>query len=231
MYLFRYLTGAVLALSIASAAQATTIFNNLGSQQDPDKSYRATEYEFNAQKFTTDSGSYTMHRLTMRLQEYIPGDMLVDLCGDNGGEPGAVVYNIYNGTTGGAGLTGSFKDITFYNSVSYDLTADSTYWVVLRGNNANDTSGQIECSYDGNGNLPTGIGGSTDAAVYWEDRTGGHWFSNSTPFVMNISTEVVPEPASGAIVLLLMGAASLRMRRRPEAVAEAAPVRRHRRRS
>ncbi len=203
--MFHRLRSSLLAgvlLFTPAVSRAITIYDNLSEPLGGSDTVNVTQW--NANKFVTDSSTYLLSLVTLRLSATnttSPIDVL--LYSDSSNSPGTQLASI--GSTSAVG--GSASDFGFATATS--LAANTAYWIVMRSSG----SGTYLSYFP---NTLTGTG-SAFSSVYARSNTGGaSWVlgvSSFPPYYMQLNAADVPEPGSmllGAIGLALLG---LRARR------------------
>lgn len=156
-------------------------------------------------QFKTDAVSYSLDSVVIDLQDVpLLGTVTVDIYGDNGDVPDAVLASL---TFSGTLQTG----LNTYTATGVNLPALQSFWVVL-----NATAGDASWRYSAGGSVD-GPGASNLA---WTSDAGTY---GGQPFMMQVyatPASSVPEidPAGlGSVVALVTGALALVERRRKAA--------------
>ena len=206
--LLRFCVLGAMAFSVALAARADTLYDNLtatSSGTDP----IASPFGPLADSFATGSSAFTLNTVVLDLVDDSPSDggsITVTLYSDSSTSPGVPLDTI--GTILDSSLNSSLSDVTLTPDI--ELSADTTYWIELTG--IGGSSADWSYSLDTSG---TGVAGQY---IYYND--GVHSDGVDGAFQMELegvegATAATPEPSS----LLLLGsglsilAASLRRRR------------------
>ena len=185
-----------------SRVSAETLSNNLNAPTAYTELISGTQWV--SASFGTGGSAYTLAEITLLMQS------------DGGGTAGLALYSDSNGTPGVQ--LGSLQTPTAFSSVltptsfggnSLTLTADTTYWAVLR-----PISGTTEWAYTDD-NTGSGSGFQNTWAISYDGGSG--WYtSDSQPMQMRVDgnpSGATPEPGSAFLLLLgavLTGAAALR---------------------
>jgi uncharacterized protein with beta-barrel porin domain len=107
--------------AVVTSAHAIVLFDNLSQQQDGIEPITTTRWL--GSQFRTDSGSYLIDSITLKLQENINGVVAVSIYSDSGGRPGEEL-GVFSATQSIGGSTGN---IVFRNErlMTFDQTIAS----------------------------------------------------------------------------------------------------------
>jgi hypothetical protein len=136
----------------ACTAGTVVIYDNLyhlsGHSWQP---YLQGIYTIGANQFRTDTSTYTLSSMTLRLKPIsAPSAITVKLYGDSGSNTiGGELYTIFSGA--GPAVAGAAT----YSGLNYVLAADTKYWIVLENAGGAATT---DWTYDGNDVQPAGVG-------------------------------------------------------------------------
>lgn len=204
--LSRILCAAAFAVC-AVAAQASPVYNNLGTNQvgsDPIYSYGPIANSFN----TGANGSGWLTGFKALLgngSNSIVGDITVSLHADSANAPGAELVSL--GSLSSADVaTGVFAAYGFTPVSAFQLAANTTYWIEIQATSAND----IFWSWSDD-LLALGVAGQSNYSALLGTNANSASFG---PYQMAVE---VPEPASLALVFMglsMMGVTALRRRKR-----------------
>jgi hypothetical protein len=175
-----------------------------------------------AEGFTMGSQSYNLTSVDLYLDQYVSGSapLYLSIFNDVGGKPGTT--DLYDLSTNVTGTTSGTPTVaTFTGSGSYQLNANTKYWLDLYANPATGT-GSVTWVLSSPGTF-AGVG-ATDVGQL-RSIGGGNSFTNSsletssrTAFQLNgnaVTSASAPEPASLAIWGLgALGCAVVGYRRR-----------------
>lgn len=204
--------GLLIAALVGGVCQAApvTLYDSITGNSPNDPADEATFNQYLADRFATDGDSYTLDSVVLNLASVPTGSVFVDLYSDNSGAPGTYQSTFTN--------PGSFiaGDNTFTASGFAALTANSFFWVVLRGAAIGDS---VEWNFtDGAGTVSPAWQTMDNA---YRSTLGGAWnLSSSQPYMMQVNATPasnVPEidPSSmGSVMALVTGALGLLERRR-----------------
>lgn len=220
---FRYRSRAVLTgffvlaitggIGLVTAARADILSDNLSSTSGGVET--TTGNRWLATSFGTGAASaYTLDSVTLLLANTstgIAGSARLDLYSQSLLAPGSLIGSLVSP----ASYSTSLANTTFTAASGLSLSANTTYWVVLKG-----TSGSFDWSWT---SANTGTGAGYQNTWGETDDAGASWYTydlfptqirvNATPVG---ASAVVPEP--GTLALLLAGGASseagLMLRRR-----------------
>ena len=188
---------AVVALLLLCTARASgaVFFNDLAAANGGSES--ASGSNWLTATFTTDSSSYTQLSATLLLSNPTAGAAELDFYSDGGLQPGSQLAVL----SSPASYASSLSNATFSKS-GISLTANTTYWLVLKAN-----SGSFNWGWTNDSSIFEGWGNSFDA--------GASWFTDDA-FPLQFSvTGSVPEPGCvGACVAALSALCARRGRRR-----------------
>jgi len=166
---------------------------------------------YQAASFTTDSSSYTLDSVTIKIYSVTDasGNFQLSLYSDATGEPGTSM-EILSGSANPA-----VGDNT-YTSASVSLSSNTQYWVV-----AMVTSGTGDYNWADTQDLTqtnsSGASWSLDERAV-SNNAGGTWAVNSSPgrnFRLSVTATAVPEPSTYAALagLAALGLVAWRRRR------------------
>jgi hypothetical protein len=198
---------AVLCATAMPAANASVVYDNLGSSQDGSDPI----FGFGplANSFTTGSNinGYVLNSFKALLKSgsaSIVGDIEVTLHSNSGNAPGAELVSL--GTLSSADVdTGAFGVYGFSPLASFVLAANTTYWLEI----AAETANAIEWAWS-NDLLGTGVAGQFNYSA----ALGTNANSAFGPYQMAVDVSQIPEPASLALLSLALGLMVATSRRR-----------------
>jgi hypothetical protein len=192
----------------ATGAQATAIYDNLAASQDgadPVQSYGPL-----ANSFNTGVNAGLLSGVSVLLKSgssELVGDLQLKLLASNGSAPGAELLSL--GSLSSASVsTAGFASYSFAPAASFNLSANTTYWVEVL------TTAPIDIEWSWSTDL-TSLGVAGQAS--YSKELGVLPNSLAGPYQMAVSVAAVPEPASWALVLVgvaLIGGAGVRRARR-----------------
>jgi len=155
--------------------------------------------QWQAQQFTTDGTDYNLVGITLlMLRDTGTEDAIVEvwsntLDGFDDDVPGVSLHTLTPPGTYSSALAA-----TAFTTTGFTLSANSTYWVVLRSPSASTDFGfswTLDASGDGDGFSPE-----------WREtlNSGSSWSGGAgEPYQMQVEATPVPEPASIAILSAL----------------------------
>lgn len=191
----------------AIAAQATPVYDNIGSSQagsDPVYSYGPIANSFNTG--ANGSGWLTgVKALLSNGSASIVGDITVSLHADGVNAPGAELVSL-GSLSSAAVAAGVFAAYGFTPISAYQLAANTTYWIEIASTSAND----IFWSWSDD-LLALGVAGQSNYSAVLGTNANSASFG---PYQMAVE---VPEPASLALVfmaLTMLGLTTLRRKKR-----------------
>lgn len=155
-----------------------------------------------ASSFGTDARSFALATVTLAMDDCGPAQ--ARLFSDAGGRPGTALADLGSQSCGGPGTWQAT-----YSGGGYLLGANATYWIVLSAASASVTAGGWvwTSSSDGSGVGFQHTWGQTM-------NSGGTWqVAASSPMVMRVEADAVPEPGAWVMVGLgLLGLIAWKMR-------------------
>jgi hypothetical protein len=186
-------TVAVLCAAVMPAANASPIYDNLGSSRDGSDPI----FGFGplANSFTTDAAGFLggVTALLKNGSTSIVGDIQISLHANGANVPGAELASL--GTISSADVaTADFAEYSFAPLTSYLLAANTTYWIEIIALDPN----ALEWSWS-NDLSATGVAGQSNYSA----ALGTNANSSFGPYQMAVSQ--VPEPESLALVFLGLG--------------------------
>ena len=177
------------------------LVNNLANTQDTIATANTLNYQ--AQQFTTDTGTYRISQITVHANKLGGVTPIVEIYTDSAGEPGSMVAGADFDTSP---ITTTIGDRVLTPNNNIDLSPSTSYWIVARADNfdlrwmrtqvttfTSDVSGTFgEAKF------------STDSGTSWNDYT-----SPDFRFLARIEVNAIPEPEHfvlllGVIVLLYL---------------------------
>ena len=203
--------GLLVAAIIGGVCQAApvTLYDSTTGNTPNNPPDEANFNQYLADRFATDNDSYSLNSVVLNFASTPTGSVFVDLYSDNAGSPGTSLFTFTNPGS----LTSG--DNTFTAVGFGPLSANSFFWIVLRGAAAGNSA---EWNFtDGSGTV-TPAWQTMDNA--YRSTLGGAWnLSASQPYMMQVSAErtSVPEidPSGvGSVMALVTGALGLLERRR-----------------
>jgi len=186
-------TVAVLCAAVMPAANASPIYDNLGSSRDGSDPI----FGFGplANSFTTGAAGF-LGGVTASLKNgstSIVGDIHVGLHANSGNAPGTELVSLGNLSSADVATT-DFAEYAFAPLMSFLLAANTTYWIEIIALDPN----AIEWSWS-NDLSATGVTGQSNYSA----TLGTNANSSFGPYQMAVSR--VPEPESLALVFLGLG--------------------------
>jgi hypothetical protein len=191
----RFVTAAtfLLCMSAIPAHAATILSDNLSASTSGTESASGSTWITGS--FGTDASQYLLDSITLLLANSSTGTAEVDIYDDGGLEPGSLIGVL----TPPAVYSTALAQTTFSGN-SILLSANSTYWVVLKA-----TTGQFDWAWTSD-NTGTGFGfqntwGSSDDA-------GATWFTYDVfpvQFSAEASTAAAAAPEPGTLALFITG--------------------------
>ncbi len=177
-----------------------------------------------AQEFNTGSAATSLDRIFANIGNYYSGtngdfQLSATLMGDSSGTPsGTLVTFSFNVA---AIPTSGYANVEFDPTSSFNLAANTNYWFVLSGSSPSDGTGGVNWVYTnstntyGPGSLPN-FNNSYDGGMTWNGPFGG-----GQPYLIQVNgLYAVPEPSTGFLASIGLGAVGLlRLRRRDVAAA------------
>ena len=168
----------------------------------------ATGASWLASSFGTGNATYKLDTVTLLLENSVAGAAVVDIYSNGGLQPGSLVGTLISPTS----YIGPLVETTFTAS-DITLSANSTYWVVLRA-----AQGEFDWGW-----ASSDSGAGVGFQDTWSSSSdgGSSWFTyvgpDSYPLQMIVTATVVPEPGSITLLgagagLLLLGLRHLRQR-------------------
>lgn len=213
---FRFAIGAVVLLALAISADGAIVFNNFGPGDTfadfglilQGESVGTIANVDQAAAFTVGSNSYSLTSVSLGISVDTPpntgtGPLDIIIASDASGLPGSALktYSLNVNTTGKQIVTGS-------GGSAFTLDANTKYWVIA------DARGTFNGAWNDNtiGDIGPSAGRSNN----------GPWSLQSTSsvnhFAFRVEGQVVPEPASGMVLLglvvVVLAGAGRRLNRR-----------------
>jgi len=192
----RFVTAAtfLLCLPAIPVRAATILSDNLSAASSGTESASGSTWITGS--FGTDASQYLLDSFTLLLANSSTGTAEVDIYDDGGLQPGSLI-----GILMPPAVYSTTLAPTTFSGNSILLSANSTYWVVLKA-----TSGQFDWSWTTD-NTGTGVGfqntwGSSDDA-------GATWFTYDVfpvQFSAEASTAAAAAPEPGTLALFMTGA-------------------------
>ena len=145
-----------------NSVRAATISSNLSSTSAGTEA--ATGDTYLAGAFNTDSSTYTLNSITLLLSAASTGVSEVDLYSDGLLSPGSLITTLTSPSSYSSTLAN-----TVYSSSGITLSADATYWVVLKS-----LSGEFDWSWTTDN---TGTGAGYQSVWGTTDDAGTTWYS------------------------------------------------------
>lgn len=205
----RICVGVALSMLAASTASADIILSNYPPTNDTGTTAAVNNLRQKALSFSMPLliQDYFVTSITLRLQNYItPGDQAVLQIREHTGSltsPGAGIVGSF---TAPESLSNAVGDFVFNPVGSVLLESGTSYWIVLSGADGVTT-------FDWRGSspsiVPTGIATYGGQSLF-TTNAGTSWSNSATINTFTIEGEVVPAPAS----LALVGVGLLAARRR-----------------
>lgn len=180
-------TAALVAAFAMPAAQAATVFDNLGSAQagaDPVMSFGPLAISFNS---GATGGLLTSVAALLKSDSAdLVGSLSLTLMADQGMQPGTAVASL--GTLSSAAIsTADFASYSFGTLAPVKLAANTTYWIEISA--ASPVAVEWSWSTD-----QTALGVAGQAS--YSQEFGVLMNSDGGPYQASISVSAVPEPAS-----------------------------------
>lgn len=191
-------------LGINQAPAQLVAFDNLGNPSADNSS--ANDSIWLAQQFTTNNQSYSLISVTLLMQRNSgSGEATVEIWSNSGGDPGSQMYSFNGAGTYFPTLTNT----SFIAPAGGILAANSTYWLVLKGDAANEFGWSYSSIDSG-----SGFGFSTEWRMGEVGKLDFWSGSNTQPFQMQLNVQAVPEPSSMVLLGMGMSAMGMAYRRR-----------------
>lgn len=179
--------------STPNRARADILSDNLSNTSAGTLS--ATSGSWFATSFGTGASAYKLIDVSLLLAETSPGTAELDIYTDGGLQPGTFVGAL----TSPSSYSSALAETTF-TAHGVTLSANSTYWAVLRAG-----SGQFDWSWTAD-NTGKGIGFQDTWGE--SDDAGTTWFTDNTyPVQARVTADAVPE--TGTLAGFLVGGSML----------------------
>ena len=189
-----FLLIAFLLITLPRAAQATLFFSDFSAHNGG--ADNVTGASWLAGAFTTDNAAYSQLSATLLLDQATAGAAELDLYSSIGLEPKTFVKAF----TSPASYSSTLASTTFTAS-SVALTANTTYWLVLKAN-----SGSFDWGWTDDFSILHDTGLSSDSGATW-------FTSDAYPYQFSVTGSTAPEPSGAVAGLILLTLGSRRRRR------------------
>lgn len=216
----QWLCAVLMVLGLGSTAQKTQavdVFNNLSQSYDVSVSMNANaggNWPYNAEAFVPTVGNDILVDATLVLYLNAIGTTTgtygVEIWSNTGAVPDTKLFDVASGQSV-AGLTTSPTQVTFTPVSPIQLTAGTTYWLVL--NTSNYTGTKAIQSVGTNSGSGVGI---TSSFMSQKD-VSNVWGANFGSSHMSASINAVPEPSTWALAALATGTLAFARNRRRKA--------------
>lgn len=198
------LWGAALVCGLACSLQADTLTDNLSAVTTATET--ASGDTWLTASFGTDASAYTLNSITLLLAESSSRAAELDLYSDGGLQPGSEIAVLSSPSNYSSSVSP-----TVFTTSGITLSADSTYWVVLKS-----SSGSFDWAWTTD-NTGTGSGFQDTWGI--TDDGGATWFTYDLyPVQFSVDAAAVATPEPGTAVLLIAGGllAAMLLRRTKE---------------
>jgi len=183
-------------LTMASPANAATVYDNLGSSQDG--SDPVFGYGPLANSFMTHAGAGFLTGFQALLKNgssSVAGDIQVSLHANSANAPGAALISL--GSLSSASVsTAAFAAYAFAPVTTFLLSANTMYWLEIEASTPN----AIEWSWS-NDLLAPGVAGQLNYSA----ALGTNANSSFGPYQMSVTVAAVPEPSLMVLTSLGLG--------------------------
>ena len=219
--LFRPIITVAALSSFPASAASSILLSNLGEQPGDPSSAFISSNVWDGQLFITGPQAALFDSVTFSIRGGFAGTFWVTLYGDNNGVPGTPLPNgLLSGPTHPNGLS------TYSASSQITLAPNTTYWAV-GSTDEPGTSGQSYGMYmvyssnyasSAGWQLPNHLAFTTDAGQTWVSTENA---LIPRPFYISITGQIVPEPATTALLVSgILFAVSFRRRSNPSGLSQ-----------
>ncbi len=183
---------------VAPQANAETLSDNLNATTTYTELISGSQWV--SASFGTGNSTYTLTGVTLLMQSDSGGTAALDLYSNTDGTPAARLGTLQAPSSFSSTLTP-----TSFGGDSLKLSADTTYWAVLK-----PESGTTEWAYTDD-NTGMGVGFQHNWAISY-DAGSGWYTSDSQPMQMRVDADpasAIPEPGSVRLLLMVGGFAGV----------------------